>query len=181
MRKPLMVAMIVGAMAISAAGAGAAVIVFSDTVEHPRAADIAFAAQQGWVSGYPDGSFKPDRAITPRQMSTILSNAFGPDGMTRAEFATFVKAGFGALQPHAREDLCEAEKQAKRAVYEKELRDHFHPLFRSLQYQIDNAATPAEAHQLREIRDHARWQYNQAHEMMPQLLAAVKTKCLEQG
>lgn len=61
---------------------------------HPRSGDIQFVASQSpaWFGGYPDGSFKPDRTINAKQMAAVIGRAF-PDGMTRAEFASFLRGG----------------------------------------------------------------------------------------
>lgn len=66
---------------------------FPDVEEgHTRAVDIEFVARKGWFGGYEDGTFQPDRTITPRQMTTVFERAF-PEGMTRAEFAAFLRGG----------------------------------------------------------------------------------------
>ena len=50
-------------LALSATAAWA-VHTFSDVPDdHPQADDIAYAVEQGWFQGYPDGTFKPDRAL----------------------------------------------------------------------------------------------------------------------
>lgn len=73
--------------------AQATVFTDQDTVEgnsHRR--DIAFVAEQGWFIGKADGRFDPDGNITPAQMATVMERAF-PDGMTRAQFASFLRGG----------------------------------------------------------------------------------------
>ncbi len=70
-------------------------IQFSDVPEDEdniRRADIQFVAEEGWFAGYPDGTFKPDRNISPDQMTTVLTRAFG-EGITREEFASFLRWG----------------------------------------------------------------------------------------
>ena len=70
---------------------------FDDVAEsHPQNRDIAYAVQQGWFQGYPDGNFWPDRTITPNQIATVVSRAF-PAGSTRADLATFMRQGSQAL------------------------------------------------------------------------------------
>ena len=73
---------------------------FRDVREgHQRSADIQFVAdtERGWFSGYPDGTFQPERTITPKQMTAVLERVF-PDGTTRAEFAAFVRGGHWYIQ-----------------------------------------------------------------------------------
>ena len=77
---------------------------FSDVPEdHPRRADIAFVAERGAFQGYPDGTFRPERNITPEQMTTVLRRAF-PDGMTRAVFASMLRNGYEQAAPTPTDD-----------------------------------------------------------------------------
>ena len=70
---------------------------FDDVAEsHPQNRDIAYAVEQGWFQGYPDGAFRPDRTITSNQIATVVSRAF-PAGSTRADLATFMRQGVQAL------------------------------------------------------------------------------------
>ena len=70
---------------------------FGDVAEsHPQNQDIAYAVEQGWFQGYPDGTFRPDRTITPIQIATVVSRAF-PSGSTRADLATFMRRGSQSL------------------------------------------------------------------------------------
>ncbi len=79
--------------ALLAVPATAASTRFPDVSEgHPRAEDIEFVAEQGWFVGRANGSFSPEARITPSQMAVVLERAF-PDGMTRAEFASFLRGG----------------------------------------------------------------------------------------
>ena len=49
---------------------------FPDVAADYWAADvIAFAAQQGWVSGYPDGTFRPDAPVGRAEAVKILNHA----------------------------------------------------------------------------------------------------------
>lgn len=43
---------------------------------------IARAVQQGWINGFPDGSFKPDRPITRAEMAVIIGKAEGIKPLT---------------------------------------------------------------------------------------------------
>ncbi len=63
---------------------------------HPRNEDIAYAVEQSWFQGYPDGAFRPDQIITATQITTVLQRAF-PTASTRAQLATFMRHGQQAL------------------------------------------------------------------------------------
>lgn len=66
---------------------------FSDVPDSSIAhADIVFACHQGWFSGYPDGSFQPDRPVPAHQITTVVGRAFAT-GSTRADIATFLRGG----------------------------------------------------------------------------------------
>ena len=58
----------------------------------PAHADITHACRQGWFTGYPDGSFRPDRPIPAHQIATVVGRAFAA-GATRADMATFLRGG----------------------------------------------------------------------------------------
>jgi len=49
-------------------------VTFNDISEHWASNDIDLAAQIGWVTGYPDGSFKPDRTIKRAEFITLVNN-----------------------------------------------------------------------------------------------------------
>ena len=57
--------------------AGAPVSSFDDVVGHWAQSDIAKAAQNGWVKGYEDGSFKPDAPITRAEAITLINRVLG--------------------------------------------------------------------------------------------------------
>ena len=94
MRKPwkwLAIAVVVTLTATT--GVALAATSFSDVADdHPQRSDIEYAVDRGWFLGYGDGTFKPDRAITPSQIVRVLNRAF-PDGATRADLATFLRGG----------------------------------------------------------------------------------------
>ena len=70
---------------------------FSDVpADHLQREDIDYAVAQEWFFGYGDGTFKPDRVITQRQIITVVNRAF-PEGATRADLATFMRARQQAL------------------------------------------------------------------------------------
>ena len=70
---------------------------FTDVpASHPQRAAILFAAERGWFQGYPDGTFQPDRAVPDHQLATVVRRAF-PDGASRADLASFMRAGARAL------------------------------------------------------------------------------------
>ena len=77
--------------------------VFPDVTaaDHPQRTDIDNGAAQEWFRGYPDGNFRPDRAVTDSQIATVISRAF-PQGMTRAEASSFLRAGNQGLANRGR-------------------------------------------------------------------------------
>ena len=50
---------------------------FSDVEGHWAEAWIEQLAAEGITSGYPDGTFRPDRIVTRAEMAVFLVNAFG--------------------------------------------------------------------------------------------------------
>ncbi len=83
--------------AVSGLSAGSQTPPFSDVDQsHPRYQDIFHAAEQGWFQGYPDGTFQPDRPITPTQLARIIERA--RSDLTRSGAAVFLRAGVHALQ-----------------------------------------------------------------------------------
>ena len=46
---------------------------FSDVIGHWAERMIAAAAEMGWIQGYEDGSFRPDRSVTRAEMAVILA------------------------------------------------------------------------------------------------------------
>ncbi|MBR7081656.1 MAG: S-layer homology domain-containing protein, partial [Oscillospiraceae bacterium] len=46
---------------------------FSDTENHWAADEISKAARNGWVNGYEDGTFRPDKYITRAEAMTLLN------------------------------------------------------------------------------------------------------------
>ena len=55
------------------------------------------APSRGYFGGFADGTFGPDRAITPEQMAKVLSRL--PDNpITRAEFASFIVGGLQRMR-----------------------------------------------------------------------------------
>ncbi len=64
--------------------------VFTDISGHKYEKEIATLAESGIISGYADGSFKPDETITYEQMVKLLVSAAGYDELAK------VKGGFPA-------------------------------------------------------------------------------------
>ena len=50
---------------------------FSDTAGHWAADAIGRAAAAGWITGYPDGAFRPNQSITRAEAATIINNMLG--------------------------------------------------------------------------------------------------------
>lgn len=92
-----------GAMSIRAFAAVITPDVFPDVTaaDHPQRTDIDNGATQEWFRGYPDGNFRPDRAVTDAQTAKVISRAF-PDGMTRNEASSFLRAGNRGLLDRGR-------------------------------------------------------------------------------
>lgn len=68
-------------------------IQFSDVpANNPHLDNINYVAEQRWFIGYGDGTYKPDQNISPSEMTRVLWRAFD-EGITRAEFASFLVAG----------------------------------------------------------------------------------------
>jgi hypothetical protein len=64
--------------AVSQAVVGAAN--FSDIAGHWGEERIKQAAEKGIVSGYPDGTFKPNRTVTRAEFAVMLMNTLNPQG-----------------------------------------------------------------------------------------------------
>lgn len=62
-------------------------------------ASVGYAAARGWFRGYPDGTFRPHRIITSRQVAAVIDRAF-PQGISRAEMAAFLLHGNRAVIAH---------------------------------------------------------------------------------
>lgn len=60
---------------------------FSDISGHWAQSDILKAAEQGIVSGYSDGTFKPNKAVTRAEFTTMLNKALGNNGTTESVFS----------------------------------------------------------------------------------------------
>lgn len=59
------------------AGSSDEVDVFSDTANHPAAAVFSAVHQMGFMTGYPDGTFRPDRLMTRAECTVLLNRLFG--------------------------------------------------------------------------------------------------------
>lgn len=65
------------ALAASTAPAAAAAPSFSDLTNHWAQAQVEAAAAAGYAAGYPDGTFRPDDAITRAEFFKLLTAAMG--------------------------------------------------------------------------------------------------------
>ncbi|WP_052487014.1 cadherin-like beta sandwich domain-containing protein [Gordoniibacillus kamchatkensis] len=79
---------------------------FSDMNGHWAEASIMQAIRSGIVSGYPDGTFKPDASVTRAEFAVMLMNALKPQG-DGASLTFTDKAKIGAW----------AQKSVEQAVY----------------------------------------------------------------
>lgn len=60
---------------------------FSDVTGHWAASAIAGWSSKGLVSGYPDGTFKPDNPVTRAEFVTLVNRAFGFAGQKQTGFS----------------------------------------------------------------------------------------------
>ncbi|WP_274366009.1 S-layer homology domain-containing protein [Paenibacillus thermotolerans] len=74
--------------------------VFKDLAGHPASPEIAKAVAIGVVSGYPDGTFRPDGSVTRAEFATMLMRRIfaGDDGAT-LDFKDKDKIGDWAVEP----------------------------------------------------------------------------------
>lgn len=54
-------------------------VIFTDTYGHWAANEISRAAVNGWINGYPDGSFKPDQQITRAETMALVNRMLNRD------------------------------------------------------------------------------------------------------
>ena len=77
MRRALALVIVVGLAAGGAMASAQAPAEFPDVPDdHPRKADIDYAVARGWFQGYGDGTFQPDRKITPSQITSVVRRVF---------------------------------------------------------------------------------------------------------
>ena len=50
---------------------------FRDVIGHWAEKEIMFLAEKGWISGYLDGTFRPNKSVTRAQAAKIISNFLG--------------------------------------------------------------------------------------------------------
>jgi len=50
---------------------------FADIYGHWAAAEINAAARMGWITGFPDGNFAPDQAITRAEAAALINRVLG--------------------------------------------------------------------------------------------------------
>ncbi|MEG1108348.1 MAG: S-layer homology domain-containing protein [Oscillospiraceae bacterium] len=62
--------------------------VFNDIANHWARQDINLAASYGWVTGYPNHSFKPDGLITRAEVMTLTNNILGRNRINNGSFLT---------------------------------------------------------------------------------------------
>jgi hypothetical protein len=80
-------------------GSGSGVSLFRDVKsDHWASAYIKLAVEQGWMSGYVDGSFRPERTITLEEACTALLRLLGYDsGSLAGSFPTAQLSKAGAI------------------------------------------------------------------------------------
>ena len=63
--------------------AGSAGAVWSDAGDHWAGEALERAGSRGWLSGYEDGTVRPDDALTWGHYLTMLGRAFWPDALAQ--------------------------------------------------------------------------------------------------
>ena len=81
-------------MAMMMPGSAVAAGTFTDTSGHWAEDTIESWVGQGFVSGYPDDTFKPDKNITRAEFMTLVNKAFG---FTETEPINFSDVEAGAM------------------------------------------------------------------------------------
>ena len=66
-------------------------VVFSDVADHWAVAFIRIAASNGWINGYPDGTFRPENPVTRAEAVAMLNRMLGrcPDALPETGMKTF--------------------------------------------------------------------------------------------
>ena len=59
---------------------------FSDTVGHWAESYINTAVEENIINGYPDGRFRPDRAVTRAEFASMINKALGNNGTASISF-----------------------------------------------------------------------------------------------
>ena len=60
--------------------------VFPDLEDHWAAPDINLAVELGWITGYPDGTFRPNQPITRAEVSVFANRVLGRDMLNYSSF-----------------------------------------------------------------------------------------------
>ena len=60
---------------------------FSDIDEHWAKSYILDAAEKGIISGYPDGTFLPDKPVTRAEFTKMVNNALGNNASSTLTFS----------------------------------------------------------------------------------------------
>ena len=69
---------------------------FSDvSPDHWAAAEIAHGAAEGWINGYPDGTFRPDAPITRAEAVKVINAALGRAPASQAASSPFADVAEG--------------------------------------------------------------------------------------
>ena len=147
MRKRWWAIMVAMAIAVVSTTAAWAFVAFSDVDEsHPQANDIAYAVENGWFVGYPDGTFKPDRTLTRDQAVTVFGRAF-PAGVSRADLATILRAGLRHLDNPHTDEWCDDHVGGGQYCLERaywKYRDHStSPHVKVFQFRNESTFCPA--------------------------------------
>jgi hypothetical protein len=71
---------------LAAPGASHAAVGFSDTAGHWAHDYINTAVSEGIIEGYPDGRFRPDKAVTRAEFCAMVNKALGNNGTANITF-----------------------------------------------------------------------------------------------
>ena len=74
---------------------------FSDVpADHARRADIEYAVARGWLTGFADGTFQPERVLTLAEITDLVGRIMddvSEEGVSRLDMALFLQHGNLAL------------------------------------------------------------------------------------
>lgn len=66
-------------------------VTFSDIQRHWAQKEIELAASNGWILGYPDGTFRPDQSIKRDETVTMINRVLGRDKLTTVNMLSGMK------------------------------------------------------------------------------------------
>lgn len=76
-------------------------VTFRDIQDHWAQANIELAASNGWISGYPDLTFRPDQSIKRNEAVVMVNNALGRTPLTAGSLLPGMKTFSDNMNPAA--------------------------------------------------------------------------------